>query len=144
MKAAQTQRFDENRSGRDFVVGDVHGHFPTLKRLLEEVSFDARVDRLFSVGGLVHRGPQFAQALECIKSRLSTTVHGNDKRSTARYIGDPAGYGPLGPHEPWMEHIPAEDHRAWADALEALPIAVTVETALGPVGIVHADAPTRK
>ena len=29
------QRFARNRRGRDFVVGDVHGHFELLQRLLD-------------------------------------------------------------------------------------------------------------
>ena len=55
--SSRTRRFERNARGRDFVVGDVHGHFDTLERLLEAVDFDASADRLFSVGDLVNRGP---------------------------------------------------------------------------------------
>ena len=40
-----------NQRGRDFVVGDLHGCFDLLDRLLETVRFDPGCDRLFSVGG---------------------------------------------------------------------------------------------
>jgi len=54
--------FGENREGRDFVVGDIHGMFGHLRMLLKQVSFDAEVDRLFSVGDLVDRCPGFSPA----------------------------------------------------------------------------------
>ena len=44
-------------AGRDFVVGDVHGCFRTVENALRRVGFDPGCDRLFSVGGLVNRGP---------------------------------------------------------------------------------------
>lgn len=47
----------ENQNGRDFVVGDIHGHFAMLNELMEVVAFDRNVDRLFAVGDLIDRGP---------------------------------------------------------------------------------------
>ena len=42
--------------GRDLVVGDVHGHFATLRHALGELEVGAG-DRLFSLGDLIDRGP---------------------------------------------------------------------------------------
>lgn len=52
-----------NRRGRDIAVGDVHGHFQRLQQALDAVGFDPAIDRLFSVGDLVDRGPDSEQAL---------------------------------------------------------------------------------
>ncbi|PAV26303.1 serine/threonine protein phosphatase, partial [Tamilnaduibacter salinus] len=46
-----------NESGRDYVVGDLHGGYDALMRSLEEIGFDHNADRLISVGDLVDRGP---------------------------------------------------------------------------------------
>jgi len=50
-------RFALNTHRRDFAVGDIHGAFDALQRAMEAIGFDARKDRLFSVGDLVDRGP---------------------------------------------------------------------------------------
>jgi len=46
-----------NPTGRDFVVGDLHGQQAMLDCLLQHVSFQEESDRLFSLGDLVDRGP---------------------------------------------------------------------------------------
>ena len=38
-----------NNAGHDYVIGDLHGCYDLLEKLLEQVNFDPRCDRLFSV-----------------------------------------------------------------------------------------------
>lgn len=52
-----------NIDGRDFVVGDLHGCFDELGNLLKHVKFNPAIDRLFSTGDLMDRGPK---SLECV------------------------------------------------------------------------------
>ena len=151
-----------NRNGgRDLVVGDVHGHFPTLERALEALDFDASRDRLFSVGDLIDRGPESERAVEWLESgRITAAVRGNHEQMMADVLAvgnalvlrksGPGGLW-LGNGARWWYHHPEVDRERewrgpprafaladrWARALKRLPYMMTIESALGRVGIVH-------
>jgi len=55
-------QYDRNNEGRDFVIGDLHGCYDELKDKLLDVNFNEEVDRVFSVGDLVDRGPESLNA----------------------------------------------------------------------------------
>ena len=139
-----TVRIGENSSGgRDFVVGDVHGEFPTLENLLARVGFASERDRLFALGDLVDRGPRSADALAWMESgRIALSVRGNHEQMLLERIE--AGEGDLGERIPWMMHpwFPREVERAsWTRCkamIRAMPIAATIRTRAGSVGLVHA------
>ena len=66
-----------NLQGRDFIVGDLHGHPDVLRGLMDHVAFDYDTDRLFSVGDLVDRGPNSAGALDLLEAPWFYPVLGN-------------------------------------------------------------------
>lgn len=66
-----------NIKGRDFVIGDLHGCYDELEKLLEFVSFDKDKDRLFSVGDLIHRGPKSSECLDLLKEKWFFSTFGN-------------------------------------------------------------------
>src|SRR3546814_19392841 len=74
---SRVQRYPRNETGRDFAVGDIHGHFSRLQALLDAVEFDPSKDRLFSVGDLVDRGPECEQALDWLARPWFHAVQGN-------------------------------------------------------------------
>ena len=136
--------FDVNSDGRDFVVGDVHGCFRTLTRALVYLEFDSDCDRLFGVGDLVGRGPHSHEAVQWLESRFAAAAMGNWERAALREIelmrGDCAKCA-----LDWVVPggVPPSELSRWRDAFAHMPLAVTIETAFGPVGIVHAESPHR-
>ncbi|MBX6317902.1 metallophosphoesterase [Pigmentiphaga sp.] len=143
--SAYLVRFARNDCGRDFAVGDIHGHFTRLLAALESVGFDPRVDRLFSVGDLVDRGPECEQALMWLGQPWFHAVRGNHEDFAIRYAaGHPVDVGIyLANGGEWFIALDPALRSDYARSFAQLPFAVEVETSRGPVGIVHADCPVR-
>jgi len=59
--------FQANEKGRDFVIGDLHGAYRVFENLLKNINFDPTVDRMFSVGDLIDRGPESKKCLELLR-----------------------------------------------------------------------------
>ena len=66
-----------NVDGRDFVVGDLHGCYDELIKLLKYVNFDPKKDRLFSTGDLLDRGPKSIECLSLLNKSWFFPVMGN-------------------------------------------------------------------
>ena len=124
--------------GTDWVVGDVHGCFQTLCQALAAIEFEHGRDRLFSVGDLIDRGPNSIEALEWLESeRFEAVVMGNHEAEMMRLLQTGEILDPPRREQQWMRQIPRQNLFRWHQALRPLPLAVTVETAHGRVGIVH-------
>jgi serine/threonine protein phosphatase 1 len=139
------QTYGRNERGRDLIVGDIHGQFSKLAQALEAVGFDPESgDRLFSVGDLVDRGPESAQALEWLAKPWFHPVAGNHEQLLRDYhLGlIPAPYY-VQNGGGWAVGMTPEERQPLVDALSALPIAITLDTERGPVGIVHANCPAK-
>ena len=140
-KRALTRCYPVNEHGRDFVVGDVHGEFAALRHALEDIGFDYDTDRLFSLGDLIDRGPHSDEALAWItEGPIHAAVRGNHEQMLIRYIDTITATGTCDPYalgHLWFNAIPKRMHRQWRGTLDALPIAITVHTRHGPVGLVH-------
>lgn len=140
--APRVVRLAANGDGRDFVVGDIHGMFSALRRLLEDVSFDGARDRLLSVGDLVDRGPESAEALEWLAQPWFHACRGNHEQFVLD-SGNPEQY------ELWIHHngggwwldMDGALRERFIQAIGEMPLAMEVETDAGLVGIVHADVP---
>lgn len=99
------QHVAPNVYGRDFVVGDIHGWLKPLQAELEAVCFDPAVDRLFSVGDLINRGPDSEACLALTTEPWFFAVRGNHEQILFNWLDDPTHVDV----EAWM----AYGGRAW-------------------------------
>tara|TARA_Y100000296_G_scaffold37900_1_gene43854 strand:+ start:14156 stop:14818 length:663 start_codon:yes stop_codon:yes gene_type:complete len=136
-----------NTSGRDFVVGDIHGHVSKLKSQLQAINFNESCDRLICVGDLIDRGPESAQALDLLDEPWFFSVIGNHEflmlsglklqNSNDRLVWIQNG-------GEWITTAPRERWDDWFSKIESLPVGIEVTSASGRrYGIVHADYPAR-
>lgn len=136
--------FGKNSRGRDFVVGDIHGYFSALERLLQRIEFDPDADRVFSVGDLIDRGAESHRVIEFLNHDWFHSIMGNHERmlldaeynaavleNWVRYNGGA-----------WWKRVPEAIRPRIRNVLAQLPLAFEVSTANGHIGIVHADIPT--
>lgn len=141
---SQFAHFSANARGRDFAVGDIHGHFHRLQAALDQLGFDPALDRLFSVGDLVDRGPDSFDALQWLDKPWFFAVQGNHEALTLQLM---AGHSRLNLMDyrqsggAWFIDSPESIRVRYAQRFRSLPVALEVETAEGLVGLVHADCP---
>lgn len=134
----QIKRFTKNTAGRDFCVGDIHGHFTKLQKALDGIGFDPVRDRLFSVGDLVDRGPECRDALEWLDKPWFHSVRGNHDDYVCRFdTCDVNNWVYNGGS--WFAGMAWDEQREFATQFRELPFAIEVETEDGLVGIVHAE-----
>jgi len=136
------QRVTANQHGRDFVVGDVHGCFSKLSAELDGLQFNPDIDRLFSVGDMVDRGPESVDVTDWLDRPWFYAVRGNHEQFALDYLAgiidaddlQECGGG-------WFLELNHARRAEIAARFNALPIAIEVDTPSGVVGIVHADCP---
>lgn len=143
------QNFDRNTCGRDIVVGDIHGHFSVLEKALDEINFDSTSDRLFALGDLVDRGPESIQASEWLKQTWFHSIIGNHdidhlaKVSRIQLWGVGSDFEYIFGDDEWVEEADQQKYRELIALLENLPVAITLTTSRGAVGLLHAEFPHR-
>ena len=147
-------RFAPNERGRDLVVGDIHGHFATLRRALDELEV-GKHDRVFSLGDLVDRGPDSFAAMDWIagpdpSTRFDLVLRGNHEQMMLEALREGPGGGPwswgdnawslwmMNGGSWWKPKARSHGAASWIEVLCPLPFCATVETRDGPVGLVHA------
>jgi len=134
------KHFEKNTAGRDFAVGDIHGNFTRLQSAIDAIGFDPVVDRLFSVGDLVDRGPECRLALEWLDKPWFHAVRGNHDDYVCRFdTCDVENWVYNGGS--WFAGMAWDEQREFAAQFRDLPIAIEVETDAGLIGILHADCP---
>jgi len=136
--------FKKNTKGRDLIVGDIHGCFRKLQTVLDERGFNPDVDRLFSVGDLVDRGPDSDLSLEWLSKPWFHAVQGNHEDMAIRW-GKPGCMMDAGNYMAngggWNIANTFDKRAEFSFAFEALPVGIEIETDSGIVAIVHASVP---
>lgn len=134
------RRLPANRRGRDFVLGDLHGHTTALRHLLREVAFDPQEDRLLSVGDLVDRGDHSTQAIALLEVPWFHAVRGNHEDMLIAVVDgllDFEGWAKVGGE--WARSVTHEALVAYATRLRELPLALIVGGPGDGFNIVHAE-----
>lgn len=146
MPQATIRSFALNSTGRDFVVGDIHGMYGHLDHALEDLDFNVERDRLFSVGDLIDRGPDSLRALEFLDTPWFFAVMGNHEQMLLRAQTDAIEMDNWTRYNggEWWRLLDDSIRQRFRDTLDALPYAMQVETDSGRVGIVHADVPLNR
>lgn len=67
------------KNSRRIFIGDVHGHYEGVTRLLEAIA-PGTDDQVFFVGDLIDRGPQSAQVIELVRRNGYQCVLGNHEQ----------------------------------------------------------------
>ncbi len=146
----------ENNSGRDFVIGDLHGFRSKLEELLVRVSFDESRDRLFSVGDLADRGPESMRSLSLLDEPWFYAVRGNHEEMLLDYCDTIAGNGLseldkrlnasmfLQNGGTWaqkeiIDNVPTQELQQILNMLKALPYVLSVGDGDARFNVVHAE-----
>lgn len=132
-----------NTKGADYVVGDIHGCFTKLQEALNKIGFNPEVDRLFSVGDLVDRGPESVDCDEWLAKPWFHAIRGNHEQMAIDAVSgfyEPSNYISNG--GAWFLGLTPPEKTYYTDLFNELPLWMEVETIHGLVGIVHGDGPT--
>ncbi len=131
-----------NHKGRDFFVGDIHGEYNLLLATLAQCQFNFECDRLFSVGDIVDRGPDSIACLELLHKPWFYAVRGNheemlfaDTESELARIHRNAGGS-------WFFQCSIDEQARIRLLIDQYcPIAFSIESKFGTIGVCHANAP---
>ena len=140
----------ENKKGRDFVLGDLHGCYTILKQLLTNAGFNTETDRLFLVGDLIDRGPESEKCLQLLMEPWCHAVQGNHEQIfcdavqgniTWMTINDywQPDYGGGWTRE-WFERN-APELKFWVSMIKQMPYVIHVKGSgdKKPFWVVHAE-----
>jgi serine/threonine protein phosphatase 1 len=132
------------QAGRDFVVGDMHGCIEPFWRLLSQVAFNPEIDRVFSVGDLIDRGPDSWACLRLLKMPWFFACLGNHEALLLAHLRDPRAWRAY--DEAWLYHPSRslQDRQvfaeAWIPELERLPaVHVVGRDSAERFQVVHAE-----
>ncbi|MEV4696922.1 metallophosphoesterase [Pseudomonas brassicacearum] len=139
----RTRSFPSNKKGRDFVVGDIHGHFKLLTAALDKLNFNTELDRIFSVGDLIDRGPDSMDVLNWLEKPWFHAVRGNHEQMLIDCI---SGHGDIPRHirngGAWLYELQPTIQHELSKSLQALPLIIEIDLLNDQtIGIVHAEAP---
>jgi serine/threonine protein phosphatase 1 len=73
-------------SKRHLIVGDVHGHYHALLRLLDSFNYDESKDVVYSVGDLIDRGPKSVEVIEFFKRPNCWAARGNHEQMLVNHF----------------------------------------------------------
>lgn len=147
------KHIQHNDKGRDFIIGDLHGYYNHLDKLLAYANFDTTKDRLFSVGDIIDRGPDSLLCLTLLDEPWFHMVRGNHEQLMIEALSYPEEIERKGLETYWMrcggqwwQKYSDEEKSAIAEAylekLSDLPYIITVGEGENRFNIVHSEFPS--
>lgn len=137
------KKLKKNTLGKDYFVGDIHGCYEQLMEALVKIKFNPDVDRLISVGDLVDRGSDSVKCLNLLKETWFHAVSGNHEDmmvKTFRRQWPTHNYMQNGGK--WFFHLPYEEQEQLVLLADTkMSLVIEVETDIGTIGVIHANAP---
>lgn len=148
--------FEENLSGTDYVVGDLHGHYDDLMKVLDKIHFDFTNDRLFATGDLGDRGPDSIKTIALVNEPWFFSVRGNHDQFILDCFEEErvmlyGGYADIEPEQnyrqvtkfesDWYFVLPKDKQRKVAKNLTGLPYVIELKLSGRKFGITHAGVP---
>lgn len=137
------KKLKNNTVGKDYFVGDIHGCYEQLMEALEKIKFNPDVDRLISVGDLVDRGPDSVKCLNLLKETWFHAVFGNHEDMMIKsFRHEWSTYNYVQNGGKWFFHLPYEEQEQLVLLADAkMTLVIEVETDIGIIGVIHANAP---
>ena len=137
------KKLKNNTVGKDFFVGDIHGCYEQLMEALEKIKFNPDVDRLISVGDLVDRGPDSVKCLNLLKELWFHAVSGNHEDMMIKsFRREWPTHNYIQNGGKWFFHLPYEEQEQLVLLADTkMPLVIEVETDIGTIGVIHANAP---
>ncbi|MDR7123159.1 metallophosphoesterase [Rheinheimera soli] len=137
--------FEQNIRGRDFIVGDIHGHVELLFRLLSAVKFDYSNDRVFAVGDLIDRGPNSFDALQLTKEPWFFSCLGNHELFMLE-----SGQPEFHDVQQWRRNggdwffslCKSQQNELRRMITENMPVSISLQNRGNMFGIIHASIPS--
>ena len=136
--------FEQNLEGNDYVVGDIHGQFHLLDKLLLETGFNTSKDRLFCLGDLIDRGSLSHLFTQYLSYPWLFSSVGNHEAMLLKYGADALSavstWYPNGGW--WWEHMD-DNYREQAKVAVRNSMYSAISIAAGDrrYGLVHTDVP---
>lgn len=146
-----------NPNGRDFVVGDIHGHLARLEKVLDYHQFRPESDRLIAVGDLINRGTDSLNTLRLLSEPWFFSVAGNHERMISQHRQALTRRQLTADERQKMVTIGAQwlldaydslNEDKWADLIteimnliSQMPLMIQVGNGPEAVGVIHAELP---
>ena len=135
-----------NQTGRDFILGDLHGSASMLHTLLNKVHFDATTDRLIAVGDLFDRGPSPEDCLYLLDQPWFHSVRGNHeqylliwKNADSTAAKKASQLQILNAGGEWFFSLPEDKQEQLCKKIAALPVAVLLFSREQRFCVLHAE-----
>ena len=137
------KKLKNNTVGKDYFVGDIHGCYEQLMEALVKIKFNPDVDRLISVGDLVDRGPDSVKCLNLLKELWFHAVSGNHEDMMIKsFRREWPTHNYIQNGGKWFFHLPYEEQEQLVLLADTkMPLVIEVETGIGTIGVIHANAP---